>query len=212
MTTTLVYLARHGRTALNAEDRLRGLSDPPLDEVGLAEVARLSRVLADRSPVAVISSPLQRAVVTARAIGSAAGAPVSSDVRLNDRDYGPMTGERREEVERRYGSIDAAPGVEPMAALAERARAAFVELVAEYDSGPIVLVSHDAFNRALLQQIDPTLTHIGQRTACWNQLSFVEGAWRVDAYDQKPGAPAALTVLPNLQVRRMALTVTKSSR
>ena len=190
MTTTLVYLARHGRTALNAEDRLRGLSDPPLDEVGLAEVARLSRVLADRSPVAVISSPLQRAVVTARAIGSAAGAPVSSDVRLNDRDYGPMTGERREEVERRYGSIDAAPGVEPMAALADRARAAFVELVAEHDSGPIVLVSHDAFNRALLQQIDPTLTHIGQRTACWNQLSFVEGAWRVDAYDQKPGDPA----------------------
>jgi len=28
-----------------------------------------------------------------------------------------------------------------------------------------------------------------QRTACWNQLSFVKGAWRVDAYDQKPGDP-----------------------
>ena len=187
MTATLVYLARHGRTALNAEGQLRGLSDPPLDEVGLAEVARLAQVLADRHPTAVISSPLQRAVVTARAIGSAAGAPVSSDVRLNDRDYGPMTGERREEVERRYGSIDAAPGVEPMAALAERARAAFVELVAEHDSGPIVLVSHDAFNRALLAQLDPTLTHVGQRAACWNQLSFTDGAWRVDAYDQKPG-------------------------
>ena len=42
MTTTLVYLARHGRTALNAEDRLRGLSDPPLDEVGLAEVSAVA--------------------------------------------------------------------------------------------------------------------------------------------------------------------------
>lgn len=73
--------------------------------------------------------------------------------------------------------------------LAERARAAFVELIAEHDTGPIALVSHDAFNRALLQQVDPPLTHIGQRTACWNQLSFVEGAWRVDAYDQKPGDP-----------------------
>ena len=40
MTSTLVYLATHGRTALNAEDRLRGLSDPPLDEIGLAEVAK----------------------------------------------------------------------------------------------------------------------------------------------------------------------------
>ena len=189
MTITLVYLARHGRTALNAEDRLRGLSDPPLDEVGLAEVARLAQVLADRHPTAVICSPLQRAVVTAQRIGAAANAPVSIDVRLNDRDYGPMTGERRNEVERRYGSIDAAPGVEPVAAVAGRARVAFLELVAEHDRGPIVLVSHDAFNRALLAQLDPTLTQVGQRTACWNQLSFIDGAWRVDAYDQKPGDP-----------------------
>ncbi|HUH71470.1 MAG TPA: histidine phosphatase family protein, partial [Mycobacterium sp.] len=59
--------------------------------------------------------------------------------------------------------------------------------VGEHDSGPIVLVSHDAFNRALLAQIDPGLTHVEQRTACWNQLSFSDGTWRVDAYDQKPG-------------------------
>jgi broad specificity phosphatase PhoE len=45
-----VYLARHGRTALNAEGRLRGLSDPPLDEVGIAEVARLAEVLAPSVP------------------------------------------------------------------------------------------------------------------------------------------------------------------
>ena len=38
-TADRVFLARHGRTALNAEGRLRGLSDPPLDDVGLAEAA-----------------------------------------------------------------------------------------------------------------------------------------------------------------------------
>jgi broad specificity phosphatase PhoE len=187
MAITLVYLARHGRTALNAEDRLRGLSDPPLDEVGLAEVARLATVLAEQNPTVVISSPLQRAVLTAEMIGAAAGAPTSTDMRLNDRDYGPQTAQRRVDVERRYGSIDAAPGVEPVAAVAERARAAFLELVTEHDSEPIVLVSHDAFNRALLGQIDPSLTNVRQRTACWNQLSFSDHTWRVDAYDQKPG-------------------------
>jgi len=86
-----VFLARHGRTALNAEGRLRGLSDPPLDEVGIAEVARLAEALARKHPTAVICSPLQRAVATAQAIGSASGAPVTVDARLNDRDYGPMT-------------------------------------------------------------------------------------------------------------------------
>jgi len=179
---TRVYLARHGRTALNAEGRLRGLSDPPLDDVGIAEVARLAEVLATKKPIAVVSSPLQRAVATAQAIGAAANAPVTIDVRLNDRDYGPMTGLRRDEVEHRYGSIDSAPGVEPLTALANRARWAFFELVAEHGPGPVVMVSHDAFNRALLKQLDPALEQIRQPTACWNQLSLADGTWRVDAY------------------------------
>ena len=178
-----VFLARHGRTALNAEGRLRGLSDPPLDEVGLGEVARLAQVLTSKHPAAVICSPLQRAVATAQAIGAATGAPVTVDVRLNDRDYGPVTGHLPDEVERRYGNVDLAPGVEPLTALAARARQAFFELAADYGPGPLVMVSHDAFNRALLGQLDPALSDVRQRTACWNQLSLVDGAWQVDSYD-----------------------------
>lgn len=178
-----VYLARHGRTALNAEGRLRGLSDPPLDDVGIAEVSRLADALTPRCPRAVVCSPLQRAVATAHAIGAAANAPITIDVRLNDRDYGPMTGLRREDVEHRYGSVDSAPGVESWIALANRARRAFLELVAELGPGPVVLVSHDAFNTALIGQLDPSLDHVRQRTACWNQLSLVDGVWRVDCYD-----------------------------
>ena len=33
-TGTLVYLVRHGRTPLNESDDLRGVLDPPLDDVG----------------------------------------------------------------------------------------------------------------------------------------------------------------------------------
>lgn len=182
-----VYLARHGRTALNAEGRLRGLSDPPLDDVGLAEVARLAAELADYSPTVVISSPLQRAVSTAKAIGVAANIPVVIDNRLNDRDYGPWTGHPRAEVEQRFGSVDHAPGVEPAASLAARALAAWTVLTTEYQRGPLVMVSHDAFNTGLLHTLDPGLEHIGQRTACYNQLSRIERRWRVDFYDRKPG-------------------------
>lgn len=182
-TTDRVFLARHGRTALNAEGRLRGLSDPPLDEVGVAEAAQLAEALAPKHPRMVVCSPLQRAVATADAIGAAAHAPVAIDLRLNDRDYGPMTGRVRTDVERDYGSVDAAPGVEPLAALQGRARNAFFELVDDYGPGPLVLVSHDAFNRALLGQLDAALADVGQRTACWNELSRVGGQWRVDAFD-----------------------------
>lgn len=100
----------NGRTALNANGRLRGLSDPPLDPVGIGEAARLAQVLASQHPAVVICSPQQRAVATARAIGGAARVPVVTDARLHDRDYGPCTGLLRAEVERRYGSVDLAPG------------------------------------------------------------------------------------------------------
>ena len=95
-----VYLARHGRTALNADGRLRGRSDPPLDRVGIAEATKLAQALAAKHPTVVISSPLQRAVATARAIGEAAGAAVAIDAELNDRDYGPWNGKPRNEVVR----------------------------------------------------------------------------------------------------------------
>jgi broad specificity phosphatase PhoE len=180
-TADRVLLARHGRTALNAEGRLRGLSDPPLDDVGLAEVARLAEALARKRPTVVICSPLQRAVATAHAIGVACGAQVIIDVRLNDRDYGPMTGRVRAEVEREYGSVDAAPGVEPLDALRARAQTAFFELVDEYERGPLVMVSHDAFNRALLGTLDAGLADVDQHTACWNELSRIGDQWRVDA-------------------------------
>ncbi len=181
-----VYLARHGQTALNADGRLRGLSDPPLDEVGRAEAARLASELAGYAPTVVISSPLQRALSTAEAIGRAAGIPVVVEKRLNDRDYGPWTGHPRTEVEERFGSVDQAPGVEPATAVAGRALAAWTELTSEYHDGPLVMVSHDAFNTALLHALDPSLAHIGQRTGCYNQLSRVEGSWCVDFYDRKP--------------------------
>lgn len=181
-----VYLARHGRTALNADGRLRGLSDPPLDDVGQVEGKRLGEAIATYRPTAVISSPLQRAVSTAEAIGAAARIRVEIDRRLNDRDYGPWTGEPRAQVEERFGSVDAAPGVEPAEAVAARALAAFTELTNEYSAGPLILVSHDAFNTALLRMLDPALDGIAQRTACYNQLSRSDVGWQVDFYDRKP--------------------------
>ena len=56
-----VYLVRHARTALNADGRLRGHLDPPLDDVGRSEARELAVVLASLRPVRVVTSPLRRA-------------------------------------------------------------------------------------------------------------------------------------------------------
>ena len=73
---------------------------------------------------------------------------------------------------------------------------ASVVLVQQFDflrPRPVVSVSHDAVNRALLAHLDPNLgpaNTIDQRTACWNELVHVVGDWRVTRVDQKPPTAA----------------------
>jgi len=189
----LVLLVRHGRTVLNAENRLRGRLDPELDAVGLAEVEALADALASREPARVVSSPLRRAVQTAEAIARRVGVRVQVDRGLIDRDYGSWAGHTEDELIDRWGSVDAAPGVERPEHVLYRACVVLVQQLDFLGPHPVVLVSHDAVNRALLAHLDPALgpaSRIDQRTACWNELVHRMGDWRVELVDQKPRAAA----------------------
>ena len=188
-----VLLVRHGRTVLNAENRLRGRLDPELDAVGLAEADALAQELAAREPARVVSSPLRRAVQTAEAIARRAGVRVQVDRGLIDRDYGSWAGHTKDELIDRWGSVDAAPGVERPEHVLYRACVVLVQQLDFLGPHPVVLVSHDAVTRALLAHLDPNLgppSGIDQRTACWNELVHRMGDWRVELVDQKPRAAA----------------------
>ena len=186
---TLVYLARHGRTALNRSDQLRGLADPPLDETGEQQARRLGAALGDRDPVAVVASPLRRAVQTAQPIADRAGLPVITDRCLLDRDYGPQTGISKKKVIDQWGSLDAAPGVEPGSAVRDRAVRELTELARRHRGRTIVVVSHDAVNQQVLAAFDPSLGHpdaIPQDNGCFNTLEFQDGRWAVLTINEVP--------------------------
>lgn len=176
-----VLLARHGRTALNAEGRLRGLADPPLDPIGEAEAAALGEHLAQFDPREVRCSPLQRAITTARAVAAHAGVTAIVDVRLNDRDYGPWTGHLKSEVDEQWGSTDLAPGVEPTAKVLERAWPVLLDAAAH--PGVTVLITHDAVIRPLLTRILGEAPERDTQTAHWNELHFTDGRWSVTGLD-----------------------------
>jgi probable phosphoglycerate mutase len=91
-TRTLVYLVRHGQTALNESGVLRGLLDPQLDETGQRQALLLGQVLGPRRPSLVAASPLRRARETAQPTADRAGLTVTTDGCFTDRDYGPWTG------------------------------------------------------------------------------------------------------------------------
>ncbi len=85
-----LVVVRHGRTAANARGVLLGHLDVELDPVGRAQAHALeAAVRATSAPiVAVVSSPLIRAVETAETFGL----PVTIDERFIEVDYGSFDG------------------------------------------------------------------------------------------------------------------------
>ncbi|WAP51456.1 histidine phosphatase family protein [Arthrobacter sp. ATA002] len=68
-----LVLVRHGETNWNQERRLQGHTDNPLNLVGRAQAREAGRLLAADSWDVLVSSPLLRAVQTARHIADAVG-------------------------------------------------------------------------------------------------------------------------------------------
>lgn len=188
MTSLDIYLCQHGRTQLNREGRLRGRLDPELDLVGLAEARDLAALLGQLSPTRVISSPLKRAAQTAEAIAEAAEVEVELDDRLVDRSYGEFDGELSIEVAEKYGRPSAAPGVESTAELVARATAVLDGIVSDTESGPVVVVTHDAVIRYVLADLAPGYSPselVPQRTGAWSLLRWADGAWTLVAFASK---------------------------
>ena len=99
---TRICLVRHGETDWNAERRMQGHIDVPLNAKGLAQAAAAAASFAGVTARAVYSSDLGRARVTAEAIGHALGLPVTLLPALRERCFGRCEGLTPGEVAARF--------------------------------------------------------------------------------------------------------------
>jgi broad specificity phosphatase PhoE len=146
-------LVRHGQTALNAA-RIFQPADTPLSALGMAQAQAVAKRLAGQPVAAIVSSDLARAAQTAAAIGQACGLAVEHTPLLQERNFGELRGQPYDTLG--FNAIDmaAAPaGGESMADVQARAQQAWHFLQARRAAlaGPLVVVSHGAFLRALMQ-------------------------------------------------------------
>jgi probable phosphoglycerate mutase len=196
VTARRILLWRHGRTAWNLQRRFQGQSDPPLDEVGLAQAREAAAMLAAFAPVAIVSSDLRRASQTAATLAELLGLPVTLDPRLRERSLGHWEGLTRDEVGRLYpselaawlaGQEDCQPDSEPRAELASRALAALADTVGE----TVVLVTHSATAIALTGELlrlpRPLWRGVGPLANChWSELRADDHGWRLRAHNVGP--------------------------
>jgi broad specificity phosphatase PhoE len=89
---TTLLLVRHGETDWNADGRLQGQTDRPLNDFGRRQARTLAEQLAGEELEAIYSSDLSRARETAEIVGERLDLPVELDPELREKDWGTWEG------------------------------------------------------------------------------------------------------------------------
>ena len=94
----MIYLARHGQTAYNAEGRFQGWSPVPLDATGREQALALARTVAEVAPATLVCSDIARARETAAIVAAHVGLDPVVDARFAETETGEWTDRTFEEV------------------------------------------------------------------------------------------------------------------
>ena len=102
MLQTRIFLVRHGATILTAEDRFAGAADVPLSDEGRTQVGRLAERLKNVPIAAIYTSPLERAMETARIIAAPHQLETQQREGLREISHGHWEKLTRQEVEEKF--------------------------------------------------------------------------------------------------------------
>ncbi|SHJ58912.1 probable phosphoglycerate mutase [Aureimonas altamirensis DSM 21988] len=162
----LIYLCRHGQTNWNAEGRIQGQVDTPLNALGRVQAKRNGRYLRLALGSAVkdfhfVASPLTRTRETMRIIRRECGLEpddFATDERLMELNFGDWQNRTLEEISRdepqeiarrdadKWNFKPNGPTAESYRMLADRARPVFEGL-----AGRSIVVAHGGITRVFLE-------------------------------------------------------------
>ena len=153
----MIWLARHGETHFNREQRLQGRIDSPLTDEGLDQARSvaswLAARIADPGRWNISASPLGRAQATAAIIAETTGLRVVTDPRLMELSIGSWEGKTRDELEALHPEFAGqpcfmrAPDGEPWADASGRIGAWLAEWAERDDD--VIAVSHAGAGKVL---------------------------------------------------------------
>ena len=151
----LTYFVRHGETDWNANDRVQGVSDVPLNQAGRRQARLAAEALRLQRWDAVYSSTLSRAAETARIIcAGSAGSAIIYDDQIRERSFGAAEGLTAAERSDLFPDR-VIPGAESWDLLLERASGFLARLVnagaAASEDVRYLVVSHGGFINSVLR-------------------------------------------------------------
>ena len=153
-----VFLLRHGETAWNKLGRVMGRTQVPLGADGIEQIKKIAPLIATLKLDAIYTSPLRRAVQTAKLVAVGTKLPTCKSEGLNEIAFGEWTGRHFDELidselYRRFIKSPAntlLPGRETISDVQRRGVKVIDEAAQKLPGGRFLFVSHGDVIRAIL--------------------------------------------------------------
>jgi broad specificity phosphatase PhoE len=154
-----LLLARHGQTEWHSDNRYVSRTDIGLTETGREQASTLARRAQREKVDLVLSSPLGRALETAKPAAAACDLEPQTDGRLRELDFGDWEGRTLSEIRdedsesvRRFeeSAEHGFPGGEPLQEGAERVIEVFADISRSHAGGTVLVVAHNTLLRLAL--------------------------------------------------------------
>ena len=187
----MIYIIRHGQTALNKKKALQGRSNTPLNETGEEQARAVGKWFREQEIAftQIYSSPLTRAVQTAQLVAGDQ-VPLAVDERLIEMDYGPYEGidlmNPPPEIITFFSDFVHNPAPEGMEQLSEvvaRLGNFLEDLRPEAAEGNILLSAHAISMKGVLEYLNPASRGAWWSTTLGNcalfRIEYVNGEYTV---------------------------------
>jgi len=168
---TTLLLVRHGETDWNAEGKLQGHTDRPLNDFGRRQARALADRLAGEEIEALYASDLVRARETAEILGAKLGLPVVVDPDLREKNWGSWEGLTPPE------RLTVAYEGETSEEHRERTLRAVERIVEHHPHGRVVVVTHGGSLRRLQAAVSGVANPVIENCALWS-VAHEDGRFR----------------------------------
>lgn len=210
--STRLCLVRHGETAWNADRRLQGHLDVPLNETGHAQAEDTAASLVQHRFAAFYCSDLARARQTAAAVERKLGLAPLLERELRERHYGAFQGLTYEEARARFPDAYARfeqrdpdfafpDGGESLAGFAARIGATLGRIAARHTGQTVLVMTHggvlDVAHRLATGKRLDAPRDFTIPNAALNWIEFDGAAWHLIAWADCRHLETARDELPN---------------
>ena len=148
-----LYVVRHGQTNWNVENKLQGCVDIPLNDTGIKQADILAKTVESLDFDLIISSPLSRALDTAKIINKNLNVDLITNDALLERNFDCLEGVYGSDYDKYlfwdYNLNYEYKGVEPIQSFFRRVYN-FIDILKEnYSKKNLLLVTHNGVNIAI---------------------------------------------------------------